>query len=86
MWLFKESVEQAVKKIVKTNVESLIDVGSVGVTTTMADKFITVHLTVDKTELGKVIGKNGKTAAALSTLLTCCAAKHDMRAYLDIVK
>lgn len=41
-------------------------------------------LFVDDPETGKVIGKAGKTAKALRTLLTAIAAKEGKRAFLEI--
>ncbi|MGB9697644.1 MAG: KH domain-containing protein [Ignavibacteria bacterium] len=42
------------------------------------------RLTVDDAEIGKVIGKSGKTAKAMRTLLTAIAAKKGLRATLEI--
>jgi|YelNatPaOPRAMG01_1025707.scaffolds.fasta_scaffold431024_1 predicted RNA-binding protein YlqC (UPF0109 family) len=42
------------------------------------------RLTVDDAEIGKVIGKSGKTAKAMRTLLTAIAAKKGLRASLEI--
>jgi len=41
-------------------------------------------LTVDPLDLGKVIGKKGRTAQAMRTLLTAVAAKEGKRAILEI--
>ena len=48
-----------------------------------ADK-IKFRLFVDDPETGKVIGKMGKTAKAIRTLLTAIAAKEGKRAFLEI--
>lgn len=45
---------------------------------------INFKLFVDDPETGKVIGKAGKTAKALRTLLTAIAAKEGKRAFLEI--
>jgi hypothetical protein len=42
-------------------------------------------LKVAQTDVGKVIGKSGKTAMALRVLLRAVAAKEGKRALLDIV-
>lgn len=42
-------------------------------------------LKVSETDVGKIIGKNGRTASALRTLLRAVAAKEGRRAVLDIV-
>ena len=42
-------------------------------------------LKVIESDVGKIIGKNGRTASALRTLLRAVAAKEGKRAVLDIV-
>jgi hypothetical protein len=44
-----------------------------------------LELTVAKTDIGKVIGKQGRTADALRTLLSAVSAKAKKRALLEIV-
>jgi predicted RNA-binding protein YlqC (UPF0109 family) len=45
---------------------------------------IVFRLKVESTDVGKVIGRNGKTATALRTLLTAVAARQGKRAILEI--
>jgi len=45
-----------------------------------------VELTVAEEDLGKVIGKQGRTARALRTLLSAAAAKARRRATLEILE
>jgi len=45
---------------------------------------IVFRLKVAGADVGKVIGRNGKTATALRTLLTAVAAKEGKRAILEI--
>jgi predicted RNA-binding protein YlqC (UPF0109 family) len=42
------------------------------------------ELQVASTDLGRIIGRQGRTAAALRTLLTCVAEGDDRRVSLDI--
>lgn len=49
------------------------------------DKRVVFALKVDANDIGKVIGKQGKTAQAMRTLLTAVAAKEGKRAILEIV-
>jgi len=42
-------------------------------------------LKVIESDVGKIIGKNGRTASALRTLLRAVAAKEGKRAVLDII-
>ena len=49
------------------------------------DKTVELSLKVASDDVGKVIGKQGKTAQAMRTLLTAIAAKDGKRAILKIV-
>jgi len=49
------------------------------------DKKFTLSLKVKQGDVGKVIGKQGKTAQAMRTLLTAVAAKEGKRALLEII-
>jgi predicted RNA-binding protein YlqC (UPF0109 family) len=44
-----------------------------------------VELRVAKDDIGKVIGKEGRTAQSMRTILTALSAKLGRRAHLDIV-
>jgi hypothetical protein len=46
---------------------------------------VNLTLKVKQTDVGKVIGKKGKTAIAMRTLLTAIAAKEGKRAMLEIL-
>jgi len=48
------------------------------------DKKLVLSLKVHLDDIGKVIGKQGKTAQAMRTLLTAVAAKEGKRAILEI--
>ncbi|HHO75059.1 MAG TPA: KH domain-containing protein [Deltaproteobacteria bacterium] len=45
-----------------------------------------IELRVAKSDLGKVIGKEGKTARAMRTLLTAASTKIKKRAVLEIIE
>jgi len=49
------------------------------------DHKVTLSLKVQSDDIGKVIGKQGKTAQAMRTLLTAIAAKDGKRAILEIL-
>lgn len=49
------------------------------------DKKVNLTLRVKQEDVGKVIGKKGKTAIAMRTLLTAIAAKDGKRAMLEIL-
>ena len=47
---------------------------------------LVLELRVAKEDLGKVIGKKGRTAQAMRTILSCASAKIQKRAILEIVE
>lgn len=49
------------------------------------DRKVNLTLRVKKEDVGKVIGKKGKTVIAMRILLTAIAAKEDKRAMLEIL-
>jgi len=49
------------------------------------EKKVNLTLRVKKEDVGKVIGKKGKTVIAMRTLLTAIAAKEDKRAMLEVL-
>ena len=49
------------------------------------EKKVVFTLKVNPEDVGKVIGKQGKTAQAMRTLLTAVAAKEGKRAILEIL-
>ena len=54
--------------------------------TTPDEHTIELNLKVDKSDLGKVIGKHGNTVNAMRTLLTAVGAKEKHRATLQIIE
>ncbi len=50
------------------------------------DNTVTVELRVAKEDLGKVIGKQGRTARAMRAVLAAMAAKEDKRSRLEILE
>ena len=50
------------------------------------DRAIVLELTVAPDDLGKVIGKEGRTARAMRTLLSATSARMHKRAILDILE
>ncbi len=49
------------------------------------DRSTVLELTVDEDDLGRVIGRGGRTAKALRTVLDVAARRQGRRAVLDIV-
>jgi hypothetical protein len=50
------------------------------------EKTVVFELRVNKSDIGKIIGRNGRTIRAIRTLLTTTAAKHGQRAVLEILE
>ncbi len=50
------------------------------------DDTVVIELTVAKEDLGKVIGKQGRTARAMRALLTAVAGKANKRSRLEIME
>jgi uncharacterized protein len=66
---------------------SLVDnPDDVQVTVTEEDDTILVDLAVAKDDLGKVIGKQGRTARAMRSLLAAAAGKEDKKSRLNILE
>ena len=53
---------------------------------TEQDDTIIIELTVAKEDLGKVIGKQGRTARAMRSLLSAAAGKVNKRSRLEIME
>jgi predicted RNA-binding protein YlqC (UPF0109 family) len=79
MSVLKEMVECVAKRLVD-NPEQ------VQVTETEGERTIVIELKVAPSDLGKVIGKQGRTAKALRTLLSAAATKMGKRAVLEIIE
>ncbi len=49
------------------------------------DRYPRIELSVAREDIGKVIGKDGRTAQSIRTLLNAAASKAGRRAHLDIL-
>jgi predicted RNA-binding protein YlqC (UPF0109 family) len=73
------------RAVVEVVVRALVDkADSVRVTETERRGVRVLELTTAPTDMGKIIGRQGRTAAALRTLVAVTAEKHGRRAQLDI--
>lgn len=74
------------KELITTIAEALVDdPGSVDVQEIRGDKNSLIELRVAKADIGKVIGKDGRTAQSMRTILSAVSNKCGRRAQLDIV-
>lgn len=76
-------MQTLVSEIAKTLVD---DVGAVHVETTVEQDTIVLRLQVAPADVGKVIGKQGRTARSLRTILGAASMKYRRRFALDIVE
>ena len=73
------------RAVVETVVRALVDKpDSVRVNETERRGMTVLELTTAPNDMGKIIGRQGRTAAALRTLVALTAEKHGKRAQLDI--
>jgi hypothetical protein len=77
---------QEASQLILVMARSLVDSPKEVEVTASAGNFQTVlfSLKCAKSDLGKVIGRGGKTAAAMRQIISSVAAKHGKRAVLDI--
>lgn len=74
-------------KLVETIAKSLVDhPEAVQVTEAEGKQTITISLRVDESDMGKVIGKQGKIARALRTVTRAAAAKQKKKVIVEIVQ
>ena len=74
----KEFLEFIAKHLVQ-------DPDQVNVTVEEDEKGSVFKLTVGENDLGRVVGKDGRTARSLRTLLTAASARQGKRAHLEIL-
>lgn len=73
-------------KLVAHLAKALVDrPDEVEVREAQGDRFPRIELTVAQEDIGKVIGKDGRTAQCIRALLQAAAARAGVRAHLDIV-
>lgn len=75
----KEFVEYIVKAIVEKPEEVMVE-------RKIDERGVLLELTVNPEDMGKIIGKEGRTAKALRTLLRVLGAKNNARVNLKIVE
>lgn len=67
--------------------KSLVDrPDDVEVSEVVGEQTTVIELKVDKSDLGKVIGKQGRTARALRTILNAASTKLKKRSVLEIIE
>ncbi len=75
------------KELVKYMAQALVDYpDDVECTEVIGEQTSVIELRVAKDDLGKVIGKQGKTAKAMRTILSAASSKIHKRAVLEIIE
>ncbi|MBI5886821.1 MAG: KH domain-containing protein [Deltaproteobacteria bacterium] len=75
------------KELIEYIAKSLVDhPEQVKVVEVEGEKTSVIELSVAREDLGKVIGKQGRTARALRTILTAASTKLKKRSVLEIIE
>ncbi|MCX8011872.1 MAG: KH domain-containing protein [Desulfobacterota bacterium] len=75
------------KELIKFIAEALVDKpNQVEVTEVEGERTSVLELKVAKEDLGKIIGKQGRTARAIRTILAAASAKINKRVVLEIME
>ena len=75
------------KELIEQIARALVDhPEQVKVNEVEGEKSSVIELTVAKDDLGKVIGKQGRTAKAIRTILTAASTKLKKRSMLEIIE
>lgn len=75
------------KELIEYIVKGLVDnPDKVEIKEVAGEKSIIYELRVGEGDLGKVIGKEGRTAKAIRTIITAAAMKQGKRAVLEIIE
>ncbi len=78
---------QALKELVERMARALVDSpDQVTVEATEEDNAMVLRLRVASSDVGRVIGKQGRTAKAMRTVLHAIAARSKRRAVLEILE
>jgi hypothetical protein len=77
----------AMKELIKYIAQALVDIpDKVEVTEIVGEQTSVIELRVAKEDLGKVIGKQGRTAKAIRMILSAASAKMHKRSVLEIIE
>jgi predicted RNA-binding protein YlqC (UPF0109 family) len=77
----------SMKELIELIAKALVDnPDAVSVSEVEGERTSVIELTVAKEDLGKVIGKQGKTARAIRTILSAASTKIRKRSVLEILE
>ncbi len=73
-------------EVLRTIAEALVEnPDDITITEIPGDRSVTLELRVNKNDMGKVIGKQGKIARAIRTVVKAAASKDNKHVVVDIV-
>jgi predicted RNA-binding protein YlqC (UPF0109 family) len=74
------------KALVETIVKALVDApDQIRVTETVGESIVILEILVGPDDVGKVIGKDGRIANAIRTVVKAAAAKQDKKVTVEIL-
>ena len=76
-------MKEAIEKIIGALVD---DKNAVEVSEEVNDRATVIKVRVGEGDMGKIIGREGRTVKAIRSLLFCAGQKHGKRFVLDIVE
>jgi hypothetical protein len=75
------------KEFIERIAKALVDQpDAVKVTEVVGERTSVIELSVAKEDMGKIIGKQGRTATAIRTLLNAASMKQKKRTILEIIE
>jgi uncharacterized protein len=75
------------KELIEYIAKALVDnPDAVKVTEIEGERTSVIELSVAKEDLGKIIGKQGRTARSMRTILSAASTKNNKRAVLEILE
>jgi uncharacterized protein len=84
---FYEAEVRQMKALVETIAQALVDDPTKVITSEdMEEETLVIKLSVAKEDMGRIIGKEGRTAKAIRTLLNAVATRDNKKAILKIVE
>ena len=75
------------KELIKDIIRALVDhPEQVGVTEVESTRTLVLEVKVAKEDMGKIIGKHGRTAQAIRTILNAASGKTKKRTIMEIIE
>jgi hypothetical protein len=74
-------------ELIEFVVKALVDdPASINIKEVVGDKITIYELRAAKSDIGKIIGKKGRTASAIRTIMNAVSARQGKRAVLEIIE